>query len=108
MTDRWYLATFDIEGAKGREGDYKKTADALKSRFGPTNFFQFVKQCCVIRISKDGDDAASIRDTIHQRLGGSCNIVVLKLGPGFAFKLRDSTKRKVAKRALRSIPKRKR
>jgi hypothetical protein len=105
VSDRWYLATFDIEGAKGREADYKKTEDALKHRFRAQNYFRFVKQCCVIRLTRSSDNAVSIRDVIHQRLGSNCNIVVLRLGRGYAFKLLDATKRKKARVALGSITK---
>lgn len=101
MTGRYYMVTFDITPSKGRNNDYKMVNDSLMMQFGMSNYWSIVKQCCIIRTARD---ARSIRDSISQKLGSDCNILVVRLRRGYAFKLIDPVKRQNAQNVLSQIP----
>jgi hypothetical protein len=101
VSTRYYLVTFDLKNSKGREAEYKRADDALVLRYGPQNYWRIVKQCRIIRTSQD---ARHIRDSLHQRLGGNCNILVVRLRRGYAFTLMDPQDRAKARDCLQNIP----
>lgn len=101
MTNRFYMVTFDLEDSKNRTNEYKAAEEALKFRFGPDNYWKILKQCCIVRTNRD---AREIRDTLIQRLGQKCNILVIRLRRGYAFKIKDREKRTSAQSCLSQIP----
>lgn len=52
MTNRHYMATFDISPSCGRTNDYPKVDEALKFRFGEANFWRPLKQVRIIRTNQ--------------------------------------------------------
>lgn len=94
------MVTFDLQNSKGRSGEYLNAESSLRFRFGPDNYWKIVKQCAIIRTD---EGAASIRDTLSQKLGAECNILVVKLARGYAFKIRDPLQREKAKECLRKV-----
>lgn len=96
----FYMVTFDLQNSSGRSDDYRQAENSLKFRFGVDNYWKLVKQCAVVRTDQG---AAAIRDALSQRLGSDCNILVVKLAQGWAFKIRDQSKRHVARRCLSQI-----
>jgi len=101
MSDRFYLVTFDLRNSKGREAEYRQADESLKFRFGRDNFWKIVKQCRIIRT---GQDAREIRSTLSQVLGSNCNILVVRLRRGYAFRIVDARDRRVARGLLSQIP----
>lgn len=96
----FYMVTFDLQNSAGRSDDYRHAESSLKFRFGPDNYWKLVKQCAIVRTDQG---ARSIRDALGQRLGADCNILVVKLARGYAFKIRDHAKRRAARQCLRQI-----
>lgn len=101
MTGRFYIVTFDLQNSKGREAEYPRADAALRLRFGSQNFWKIVKQCRIVRTN---EDARQIRATLQQVLGGNCNILVVRLRRGYAFKLTTPAARIVARDCLQQIP----
>ena len=101
MSLRFYMVTFDLENSANRRNEYTKVRNDLKLMVGNANYHGFTKQACVVHTSKD---ARAIRDRMAQKLGGNCNILVVRLRKGFAFKLLDPAARAQANVVLRSIP----
>lgn len=91
--ERTYLVTFDLENSKNRTNDYKRAEAALHFRFGANKCWKLVKQCYIVRTNMT---AVDIRLTLTQRLGASCNILVVRLRKGYAFKINDPAKRQQA------------
>lgn len=101
MTGRFYMVTFDLIGSKGRENDYAKARGALRFLVGEGNYWDLVKQCAIVRTNKD---ARVIMNSLTQSLGLECNILVVRLRRGYAFRLRDVGKRAKARDCLQQIP----
>jgi tRNA U38,U39,U40 pseudouridine synthase TruA len=101
MSLRYYMVTFDLPNSAGRTNEYMKVRRDLQLLVGNTNYHAFTKQACIVQTSKD---ARAIRDRMVQKLGGNCNILVVRLRKGFAFKLLDPVARVQANGVLRSIP----
>lgn len=101
MADRFYLASFDLLQSQGRQNDYKAAEETLKFRFGANNYWKPLKQFCVIRTDQG---AAAIRDALSQRLGGNCNILVVGLKKGYAYKIVNTRRRREAKEMLEQLP----
>lgn len=99
---RYYIATFDLIGSRGREHQYKLADKALRFRFGEANYWKIVKQCAIIRTK---DRAKDIRDVLSQQLGQKTNILVLRLRHGHAFSLQDPDSRAIAKDCFDGMPK---
>lgn len=100
MAKRFYMATFDLLNSHGREQEYKLAENTLRFRFGAENYWKPLKQFCVIRTDRG---AAAIRDALKQRLGSDCNILVVELAKGYAFKIIDPRKRREAKEFLEQL-----
>lgn len=98
---KYYMVTFDLLNSAGRTNDYKAAEDAIRFLVGPGNYWKFVKQCAIVRTNRDARD---IRNTLGQRLGSNCNILIVRLRRGYAFKLKDAVKRNAARRVLQNIP----
>ncbi len=101
MSLRFYMVTFDLENSANRTDEYTKVRNDLKLMVGTANYHGFTKQACIVQTSKD---VRAIRDRMAQKLGGNCNILVVRLRKGFAFKLLDPIARAQANGVLRSIP----
>ncbi len=107
MANRFYMVTFDLEHSATRTAEYAQVRADLKFMVGPANYHGFTKQACIVQTSQN---AAAIRDRMAQKLGGDCNILVVRLAHGYAFKF-SATKLKAepsmkaqAAAVLRSIP----
>lgn len=74
--------------------------DALRFRFGSDNFWKPLKQFCVVRTHQG---AAAVRDALGQRLGRNCNILVVALAKGYAYKIKNASKRREARGFLEEI-----
>ncbi len=90
MAGRFYMVTFDLEHSASRTAEYAQVRADLKLMVGPANYHGFTKQACIVKTSQN---AAAIRDRMAQKLGGDCNILVVRLAHGFAFRF-SVTKRK--------------
>lgn len=101
MTERFYLVTFDLLNSKNRTNEYAIARQALKFRFGANNFWRIVKQCCIVRTDQN---ASAIRDVLSQRLGKNCNILVVRLARGYAFRMATPGLGGFAKECLDQIP----
>ncbi len=101
MSNRFYMVTFDLENSANRTNEYQKVRADLRAMVGPAHYHGFTKQACIIQTSSN---ARAIRDRMAQKLGGDCNILVVRLCHGYAFKLLDPTVRVQAAAVLRSIP----
>jgi hypothetical protein len=101
MTGRFYMVTFDLENSKGRTNDYPKARQALQFLVGDGNYWDLVKQCAIVRTN---NDARAIMNTLTQQLGPDCNVLVVRLRRGYAFKLRDVDKRAKARDCFQQIP----
>lgn len=101
MTNRFYMVTFDLENSANRTNEYAKVRADLKLMVGAARYHSFTKQACIVQTS---NNAAAIRNRMAQKLGGNCNILVVRLRHGYAFKLRDSRIKAQASEVLRSIP----
>ena len=100
MADRYYVVTFDLEDSQGREAEYELVRRDLKLMVGPMNYHRPLKRCCIIRTNKD---AQTIRNTMTQKLGDKCNILIARLRHGFAFRIRDPELRVRTSILMRSI-----
>lgn len=100
MPLRFYLVSFDLIHARGRTNEYKAAEEALKLRFGPDNFWKPIKQFCIVRTDQG---AGAIRDTLGQRLGRNCNILVVALRKGYAFRILNPQKRNEARECLEQL-----
>lgn len=100
MASRFYMVTFDLENAANRTAEYAQVRADLKLMVGAANYHSFTKQACIVQTSYD---AAAIRDRMAQKLGGNCNILVVRLRHGYAFKLKDPKVKEQAAAVLRSI-----
>ena len=100
MPDRFYLVTFDLKESHTRQAEYLKVRSRVRNLVGRENFCQIVKQCCMVRTSLD---AASIRNSMKQVIGERCNILVVRLRKGYAFKLLDPAMQRRAREFLGSI-----
>lgn len=99
--DRYYLVTFDLIGSKGREGDYARAHAAITLLVGGgKNYYRIVKQCCMVRTRHN---AARLRDSLKQTLGGSCNILVVRLRGGYAYSIKSPLTRAKATEILAEI-----
>lgn len=99
---RYYMVTFDLVGAKGREAEYEQARKALQFMVGPQNYIRIVKQCCFVRT--DRHNAARLRDSLQQMLGSKSNILVVRLRHGYAFRLMKHADQVAAANFLQSIP----
>jgi hypothetical protein len=98
---RFYMVTFDLENSAKRTAEYAQVRADLRLMVGAANYHGFTKQACIVQTS---NTAAAIRDRMAQKLGGDCNILVVRLRYGYAFKLKDRTMKAQAAAVLRSIP----
>lgn len=98
--DNFYMVTFDLQNSRGRSNEYSAAEAHLRNRFGAENYWKIVKQCAVIRTA---DHSRAIRDTLSQRLGSDCNILVVKIARGYALKIRDPYQREKAKKCLQQV-----
>jgi hypothetical protein len=95
------MVTFDLEHSANRTAEYAQVRADLKVMVGAANYHHFTKQACIVQTS---NNAAAIRDRMAQKLGGDCNILVVRLCHGYAFKLKDHKVKAQAAAMLRSIP----
>lgn len=101
MANQFYMVTFDLENSANRTNEYAMVRIDLKAMVGASNYHGFTKQACIVQTS---NNAAAIRNRMAQKLGGDCNILVVRLQHGYAFKLTDSKIKAQAAAVLRSIP----
>lgn len=48
MPEKYYYVTFDIVNSAGKTGDYAKVRERLKFRFHADNYWDPLKQGCII------------------------------------------------------------
>jgi hypothetical protein len=97
---KYYCVTFDISPSTGRNADYATARRIIEALVGTQNYFRLMMQCCVVRTDQS---AADLRDSIKSRLAPGINILVMRLAPGFAFKISDPQMRRTAGNLLREI-----
>jgi len=81
---RYYMVTFDLKKAKGREALYNKFRSHLSAFVGAGNTHRFIKQCYFVRCRFAQKD---IRTEMQALLSASDSILVTRLGPGASFSL---------------------
>lgn len=84
-TVRYYMATFDLKGAKGREALYNKFRSHLNAFMEAGNTHKFIKQCYFVRCRFAQKD---VRTEMQALLSARDSILVTRLGPGASFSLR--------------------
>jgi hypothetical protein len=101
LNDRYYIVTFDLEESKGQELEYNKIRQRLEGLVGKENYFRPVKQCCIVKTPLS---ARHIRNSMLQTLGPKCNILVVRLRFGYAFRIKDVQERQRTNRLMNAIP----
>jgi hypothetical protein len=82
--DHFYMVTFDLRGAVGREALYRKFGTHLKELVGRENAHRLIKQCYFVRSSFLPRD---IRTEMQQLLSGRDSILVARLAPGASYRV---------------------
>jgi hypothetical protein len=95
------MITFDLKNSNGRQAQYKKADAHLVFVYGKQNFWKIMKQVKIIRTNHD---PRQIRDSLHQNLMGNCNILVVRIRKGYAFKIIDPALRLIARDCLQQLP----
>lgn len=83
-SDRFYMVTFDLKGARGREALYAKFGSHLRAFVGRENAHRFIKQCYFVRCRFKRRD---VRTEMQRLLSGRDSILVAQLAPGASFLL---------------------
>ncbi len=97
---KYYCVTFDISPSTGRNADYATARRTIEALVGTRNYFRLMMQCCIVRTDQSATD---LRDSIKSKLSPGINILVMRLAPGFAFKISDPQMRRTAGNLLREI-----
>lgn len=79
MANRFYMVTFDLENSANRTNEYAMVRADLMAMVGASNYHGFTKQACIVQTS---NAAGAIRDRMVQKLGGDCNILIVRLQRG--------------------------
>ena len=82
----FYMVTFDIINSRGKESLYHAVEKALKDELGDEHYYRVVKQCVLVETLADKREIGKI---IKGILGNECNILIVRLQPGQAYRIVD-------------------
>ena len=97
---RYYLITFDLTPSYNRQSDYDGIRAAIKSFVGIRNYFEPLKQCCMVRTRVN---AMALRQHVAALVRPG-NVLVLRLRHGYATDIIDPVLRKKTRDWLGGVP----
>ena len=98
----FYMVTFDIIGSKGKEALYEKVRRALQTQVGDGNYYRLLKQCVLIETLTDRREVGKMTKSI---LGDSCNILIVRLQSGQAYRIVSPNDNLAAKKFFKRLKK---
>ena len=97
---RNYLVTFDLAHSWNRQNEYNAIRNALRNFVGAQNYFEPVKQCCLVRTRRV--NALALRQFLANLVAPG-NVLVLRLQHGFATDIANPIIRQRTREWLRKI-----
>jgi hypothetical protein len=99
---RYYLITFDLRKSHNRQSEYRAIRDAIKKYVGARNYFEPLKQCCMVRT--ENIKAMDLRNRIAPIVFPG-NALIIRLRYGYSTDIIDPIIRKKTKEWLSGVPK---